>query len=708
MTRHLSTCPLCEASCGLLIETDGKTVSAIRGDPDDPLSHGHICPKAVALKDLHDDPDRLRIPLLREGNKHRELGWDEALDLAARRLLQVRKNHGREALALYLGNPVIHNLGAMALSPLLSKALNTPNRFSATSVDQLPQMVAALKMFGHQLLVPVPDLERTDLLVLFGANPAASNGSLMTAGGITDRLDKIAARGRVVLFDPRRTESARHAEHHFIRPGTDALALLALLNVLFTEGLANPGKTRSYLRGLDTLESIARRFPPEHVAARTGIPADTIRGLARDLARTRAAVYGRMGVSTQTHGTLAAWLVFAINIVTGNLDVPGGVMFPTPAIDGVSMSALLPRATFGRRHSRVRHLPEFSGEYPIATLADEILTPGPGQVRALVTVAGNPALSTPNGKRLAHALTGLDFYVAIDPYLNESTRHAHLILPPASPLERPHYDLALYHFAVHNVARYTRPVFERPAECRHDWEIMAGLARRLNTGMNLRSLGQRLTISAIERFGLERVIDLALRTGPRRLSLKRVLANPHGLDLGPLQETLPGRLQTDDKTIDLAPTPFVDAIPELVRDLSEPFTTTGSAGTTLELIGRRHLRSNNSWLHNSARLMKGKNRCTLMMNPGDATTRGLAHGQQVEVHNHIGRVQVELEVTDTIMAGVVSLPHGFGHTTASRLNVAMSMAGVSHNDLTDQTRLDHISGNAAFSGTPVEVSGATP
>lgn len=377
-------------------------------------------------------------------------------------------------------------------------------------------------------------------------------------------------------------------------------------------------------------------------------------------------------------------------------------MFPTPAIDGIALGSLLPRATFGRRTSRVRKLPEFAGEYPVATLADEIDTPGPGQIRALVTVAGNPTLSTPDGKRLARSLASLDFYLAIDPYLNESTRHAHLILPPASPLERPHYDLALYHFAVRNVARYTRPVFERPANARHDWEIMAALAKRLTTGKDLRSLSQRLAITAIERFGLERAIDLALRTGPRRLSLKRVLANPHGLDLGPLQETLPGRLQTKDKTIDLAPALFVDALPALERELD---LTSASPPTSLELIGRRHLRSNNSWLHNSARLIKGKNRCTLMMHPSDAAARDLTHGQQVEVHNAIGAVTVELELTDTVMAGVVSLPHGFGHSEHTRLTIARANPGVSHNDLTDSTRLDLLSGNAAFSGTPVEVRG---
>lgn len=720
-TRRLSTCTLCEASCGLIIEVADGEVRDLRGDPDDPLSRGHICPKAVALKDLHTDPDRLRRPLLREGTTHRELDWDEAFDLAAARLDAIRKAHGKDSLALYLGNPVIHNLGAMVFTPLFSKALGTANRFSAASVDQLPQMVAALPMFGHQLLVPVPDLERTDLLVLFGANPAASNGSLMTAPGITDRLDQIRARGRVILLDPRRTESARHATtHHFIRPGTDALALLAILHTLFSERRVDLGKCAAFTDHLADLEAAALRFPPERVAAKTGLSPDTLRELARAIATTpRAAVYGRMGISTQPFGTLASWLIFAVNIVTGHLDVPGGVMFPTPAIDGLALSGVYPRASFGRKTSRVRGLPDFAGDFPIATLADEIEAPGPGQVRGLVTIAGNPVLSAPNGRRIGRALSSLDFYLAIDPYLNETTRHAHLILPPASPLERAHYDIALFHFAVRNFAKYTPPVFERPPTAREDWEILGALARRLfSTRPGLRSRAQQLATIAAQRLGLRRVLDLALRTGPRGkrpfsrrpgLSLATLERHPHGLDLGPLEETLPGRLRTENQRIDLAPRFILDDLPRLEHDLDTPPSATDPSA--LALIGRRHLRSNNSWLHNSKRLMKGKNRCTLMMHPGDAAARALEDGQEVRVRSSIGEVTVTLEVTDTIMAGVVSLPHGFGHTDASRLSVALAHPGPSHNDLTDDRRLDGPSGNAAFSGTPVHVSAlsaATP
>ncbi|MBL8785803.1 MAG: molybdopterin-dependent oxidoreductase [Deltaproteobacteria bacterium] len=720
MGHHLSTCPLCEASCGLKIETDGPRVVRIEGDPDDPLSRGHLCPKAVALQDLHTDPDRLRRPLLRDGSTHRELSWDEALDLAAKRLGRVQKDHGPDAVATYLGNPVIHNLGAMVMTPLFIEALGTRSRFSAASIDQLPQMVAALPLFGHQLLVPVPDLERTDLLLLFGANPAASNGSLMTAGGVTDRLDAIKARGRVVLLDPRRTESTRHAsEHHFIRPGSDALAMLAMLHVLFAEGLTRLGKVGAFTDGVADVEAVARRFPPERVAARTGISADTIRRLARELATTeRAAVYGRIGVSIQAYGTLAAWCVFALNIVTGHLDVPGGVMFPTPAIDALRLGRFYPPARYATRKSRVRGLPDFADEFPVAALAEEIETPGEGQIRALVTVAGNPALSVPNGRRMQRALASLEVFIAIDPYLNETTRHADLILPPTSPLERPHYDLALYHFAVRNTARYTPAVFARDADARHDWEILAGLAERV-APKGARGLGLKLAAKAATRLGLDRVdriLDLALRTGPRGsrpfgtgdLSMAKLREHPHGVDLGPLEETLPGRLRTANRRIQLAPRFILDDLPRLERELLGPEAPRDAHAQTplelpLELIGRRHLRSNNSWLHNSQRLMKGKPRCTLMMHPDDATARLLVHGDEVRITSRRGEVVAPLEVTADVMPGVVSLPHGFGHHGPIRMRVASTHAGVSQNELTDELRVDPLSGNAAFSGTPVEV-----
>ncbi|MFO0750561.1 MAG: molybdopterin-dependent oxidoreductase [Myxococcota bacterium] len=728
MTLHLTTCSLCEASCGLVIDVDGGAVKKIRGDADDPLSRGHICPKAVALQDIHTDPDRLRVPLVRDGNRHREVGWDEAFDLVGRRLEEVRAAHGADARALFIGNPTIHNVSAMIFTPLFAAMLGTRNRYSAASIDQLPQMVAAHAMFGHQLLVPVPDIDRTDFMLVFGANPAASNGSLMTAPGVTDRLDAIRARGgKVVLVDPRRTESMRHADqHHFIRPGTDALVMLAMLETLFVEKLGRPGRLAAMCDDLAELEALARRFPAERVAARTGMAATAIRQLARDFAAApRAVVYGRMGISTQAFGTLASWALNGLNVVTGRVDAEGGAMFPAPAIDGLKLSKAYGPGSYDRYRSRVRGLPEFSGEFPVATLVDEIETPGPGQVKALVTMAGNPVLSTPNGRRLERALASLDFMVSIDFYLNATTRHAHVILPPASPLERDHYDLALFHFSVRNFAKFSPAVFERPPEARHDWEILAALSERL-AGKNLL---KRTAVRLTKKLGPRRILDVALRTGPHGvrpfgrtgLSLKALAEQPHGVDLGPLEPALPGRLRTKSGRVKLVPAFVAQDLGRLEADL-ELGNAAPDVALDLEMIGRRHLRSNNSWLHNSQRLVKGQNRCTVLMHPSDAAARGLGDGQSVVVASPRGEIVLPLETTDDIMPGVVSVPHGFdgadrsadphagdaGALPPMRLRVQLAHAGASTNDVTDERRVDALSGNAAFNGTRVRVRAAAP
>ena len=480
---HLRTCNLCEALCGIEVDADGPRVTAIRGDLHDPLSRGYICPKATALADLHHDPDRLRAPLLREGNTHRELSWEEALDMAASRLAALRRAHGPRGVAFYVGNPTVHNLGALLGSQALGLALRSHNRYSATSVDQLPKMLASLLMYGHQVLMSVPDIDRCDLLVMFGANPVVSNGSIMSAPGVKRRLEAIVARGgRVVVFDPRRTETARVAtEHHFVRPGSDALVLLSLLHVVFAEGLVRLGRFVGHVTALDDLRRAAEGFSPESTEPATGVDAVTVRQLARAIADTgRAAVYGRVGVSVQEFGGLTHWLIEALNVVTGHFDEQGGMMFTTPAADLVTLGTLVgQRGSFGRIKSRVRGAPGFSGELPVACLAEEITTAGDGQVRGLVTLAGNPVLSTPDGRALDRALGSLDFMVSIDPYLNETTRHAHLILPPTFALEHEHYDLALHAFAVRNTARWSAPLFHRDATQRHDWEILTGLATRL-------------------------------------------------------------------------------------------------------------------------------------------------------------------------------------------------------------------------------------
>lgn len=712
---HLRTCNLCEALCGIEVERDGDRVGAIRGDVHDPLSRGYICPKATALGDLHHDPDRLRTPLLREGGAHRAIGWDEALDLAARKLLEARAAHGRKGVAVYLGNPTIHNLGATLGSQVLGAVLGSHNRYSATSVDQLPKMLASYLMYGHQLLMSVPDVDRCDLFVMFGANPLVSNGSLMSAPGMKRRLDAIKARGgRVVVFDPRRTETARVAtEHHFVRPGTDALVLLSMLHVVFAENLVRLGRLAGYVTELDDLRAVAAGFSPEETAAVTGVPADVARGLARDVASAgRAAVYGRVGVSIQEFGGLANWLVEALNVVTGHLDEAGGMMFTTPAVDLVQLGTWVgQQGSFGRIKSRVRGAPGFSGELPVACLAEEISTPGEGQVRALVTLAGNPVLSTPDGRALDRALASLDFMVSIDPYLNETTRHAHLILPPVMPLEREHYDAALHAFAVRNTARWSDAMFARGADQRDDWEILTGLARRmLRKGDGLDGLRDRAAALAQRVVTPRRAIDALMRIGPHGyrkglrdgLTLDKVIASGHGVDLGALESVMPERLHTRDRKLHLAPRELVADVARLrdrmVRWANEP------AGA-LVLTGRRELRSNNSWCHNSLRLVKGPVRCTLRMHPGDAGARGIAAGDRVRISGRVGAVEAPVELSDEMMRGVVSLPHGWGHDRPGvRLSVASAHAGVSVNDVTDALVIDALCGTASLTGVAVEVT----
>jgi len=705
-TTHYRTCTLCEAGCGVAITVEGDRVTGIRGDDDDPFSRGYICPKATALADLHDDPDRLRQPMLREGSgptqTWRPLAWNEAYDLVASRLREIRAQHGPDALAVYQGNPTAHNLGLLTFGQLLLRKLGTRNLFSATSLDQLPHMLAALLMFGNQLMMPVPDIERSELFICLGANPLASNGSIMTAPDVRARLKAIRDRGgRVIVLDPRRTETAERADRHlFIRPGTDAVLLLAMLQALFEEGLANPG--RIPVTGLESLRAATRPWTPERAAAITGVAAADIRDLARALAATRRAVlYGRIGVCTQEFGGLAAWLCYAVNALTGHLDEPGGLMFTTPAVDLDRLAGVIGlEGGFARWRSRVSGKPEFGGELPVAALAEEIEASGLGQVRALITSAGNPVLSAPGGPRLERALGTLDFMVSIDPYINETTRFAHVILPPSSPLERSHYDIALNAFAVRNVAKYSPPLFERAADERHDWEICLALWRRLGAPRHLGPFAP-LFERAVGRLGPEAILDLALRTGPYRLSLAKLRAAVHGLDLGPLEPRLPARLGTPDRAVALAPAELLADLPRLERRWAAP------PDGGLVLIGRRHLRSNNSWMHNSERLVKGPPRCTLLIHPEDAASRQLVDGGRARVSTRTGAIELPVEVTDAMMRGVVSVPHGWGHgRDGVKLRVAARTPGASINDIIDPAQIDELSGTSALSGQAVEVAPA--
>jgi len=747
---HYRTCHLCEAMCGVAIEVQDGHIQSIKGDADDPLSQGYICPKAVAMQDLHEDPERLRKPVRRTAEGWQEMEWDEAFDLVADRLHQVREEHGRNSIGAYLGNPNVHNHGALIAGLPFLKALGTQNRFSATSNDQLPHMLASLEMFGHQILFPIPDIDRTDLFMCIGGNPMASNGSLMTVPDFRGRVKSLKARGgKLVVIDPRRTETAKIAdEFHFIRPGTDALLLMAMVHTLFEENLVDLGHAEKWTKDVDLIRLASLGFKPEAVSQHTGLAADDIRGLARQLATTRkAALYSRMGTSTQAFGGVATWLAYVLNILTGKLDTTGGMMFTQPAVDMVALGAMAGQSGhFGRRFSRVKKLPEFGGEFPASTMADEMLTPGEGQIRAFVSIAGNPVLSSPNGGRLDKAFGNLDFMVSVDYFLNETTRHADVILPPTSGLERSHYDLIFSMFAVRNTAKYSPALFDAGEDSRHDWQILLELAHRLEK----RRAGGRLPLRmeagwrAFKQIGPDPILDLMLRSGPygadigpargvfqpaidlvmdilpeghpvrglaklsplnrhwqdlpKGLSVRSLTRLPNGVDLGPLRPCMPERLFTPDHKVNLAPRRYLADLDRLHRFLDQPPTT------DLLLIGRRHMRSNNSWMHNSQRLVKGKERCTLMISPKDAARSGLQTGDSAEVSTPTGRIVLPVEITDDIMPGVVSVPHGWGHDRSGiGQAVAAAHAGASINDVISDEQIDPLVGTSVLNGQSVHV-----
>ncbi|HEX5885464.1 MAG TPA: molybdopterin oxidoreductase family protein [Pyrinomonadaceae bacterium] len=717
--HHFRTCNICEAMCGVEISVQANGTLRIEGDSEDVFSHGYICPKAVALQDIHYDPDRLKHPVRRTNSGWQQIDWDEAFDEVAENLKRIQSKYGRHSVATYVGNPTVHNHGAILFLPGFIRSLHTRNRFSATSVDQLAHHFAGFFMFGHQLLLPIPDLDRTDFLLILGGNPAVSNGSLMTAADVPGRLRAIRARGgKVMLIDPRRTETARLADQHiFIRPGTDVLLLLALLNVIYAEDLLKLDRLAKFTDGVETVGNLVADFSPEKVSPVTGINADQVRELAREFASAKTAVcYGRIGVSTQEFGAACQWLINVINIVTGNLDRPGGAMFTKPAFDAVAApEALAPRGSYGRWHSRVRKLPEFGGELPVAALAEDILTPGKDQIKAVVTSAGNPVLSTPNGRQLDRAFAGLEFMASIDFYINETTRHANIILPPTASLERDHYDLAFHVLAIHNTAKYSQPLFAPQKDTRHDWQIFLELQTRMESKGLRERLAAKIKRASIARFfPPSRLLDLGLRFGPygnklnpfsSGLTLAKLKKLPHGIDLGPLESCFPNRLRTPNRLIALAPEIFLHDIERVKARLLD--SNINHNGYDLLLIGRRHLRSNNSWMHNSERLVKGRPRCTLLMNPNDAADRDIIDKQQVQVRSRIGSIEIPVEISEEMMRGVISIPHGWGHDRSGiQMGIAEQHAGVSINDLTDDQSIDALCGTAAFNGTWVSVKSA--
>ncbi|WCB92927.1 Formate dehydrogenase H [Baekduia alba] len=734
MTVAFRTCPLCEATCGLALEVDAgaHTVTKVRGDADDVFSHGFLCPKGVSIKELHDDPDRVRTPLIRQADgSFAPASWDAAFALIADRLPAVVERGGKDAVAAYIGNPAAHSLGFLLYGKALLKAIGTKNVFSASTVDQYPKQAASALMFGTGTTVAIPDLDRTDYLLCLGANPLASNGSLMTAPDARGRLRAIRARGgTLVVVDPRRSRSAAEADVHLaIRPGTDALLVMALLHVIFDERLDALAGAADHVAGLDEVRALAVDFPPEAVADACGLDADAIRAVARDFAAAPSAVaYGRIGTTTQAFGTTASWLIDVLNVVTGNLDRPGGAMFPLPSAGLANTKGEPGRgrgAKFGRWTSRVRGLGETFGELPVACLAEEIDTPGEGQVRALITVAGNPVLSTPNSDRLAAALDDLDFMVSIDIYVNETTRHADVILPSPSPLEKAHFDFVFQGFAIRNYANYSPPVLERPAGLPDEWETvlrLVGVVTGQGPDADVAAIDELIARAAIgrevgdahspwhgrdvddalaelaPRVGSSRLIDLMLRTGPYALTLADLEAKPHGIDLGALAPRLPEVLRTPSGKVELAPPALVADVARLHAALEEP-------RDGIVLIGRRDLRSNNSWMHNLPLLVRGPERCTLHVHPDDAARLRLADGGQATISSRVGTVTAPVEVTDDIRPGVVSLPHGWGHDRdGADMAVARAHAGVNSNILTDEAEVEPLTGTAVLNGIPVTVS----
>lgn len=742
---HYSTCTLCEAMCGIEVATKGRQILSIKGDKENPFSQGHICPKASALKDLYDDPDRLKRPIKRvrlegEESAWEEITWDEAFELVANNLHNIQQAHGSNAVGVYLGNPNAHNMGSILFGPYFYRALKTHNRYSATSVDQLPHHIISRRLFGHMSQVPIPDIDHTQHFMIIGGNPLASNGSIMTVPNVKKRLKGIQQRsGKVVVIDPKRSETADiSCEHHFIRPGSDVLLLLAMLNVLFEKQLHKMDGILPYAEDIKEVENYVKDYSVQKVSELTGISASQITQLVVDFCNAESAVcYGRMGASVQAFGTLTQYLIMLFNMLTGNLDKRGGMMFTQPAADILPVSG---KGSMGGFSSRVRGLPAFAGEYPVACLAEEILTPGEGQIKAMVVGAGNPVVTTPNAEQLDRAFEELDFMVAVDFYVTETSRHADVILPPVTALERDHYDVVFHNFAVRNFAKYSEAVVEVDKDQLTDWQIYLSLAERLDA-LNGKNTAHYAGLWGKQPKG---VVDDLLKSGlysralseegaasdnssthlsesstadsskvsfdarARGLSLDMLKAHPHGIDLGPLQPSLPHALFHEDKKIHLDFAYFMADLDRVNTHFFGKASYVTAQNQPLVLIGRRHIKTNNSWLHNSPRMVKGNNRCTLQLHPDDGARYGIVDGDEVRVKSRVGQVTIEAEITDAIMPGVVSIPHGWGHNKKGiKLSVASQHPGVNTNILTDDLLVDELSGNAVLNGVPVELEKAS-
>lgn len=732
----LRICPFCEATCGLTLEIHDGRVTGARGDHDDVFSAGFICPKGASFAEVDNDPDRLTRPLVRKDGELVEVGWDEAFEAAARGLGAVVAESGGESVAVYVGNPNAHTIAGSLYVPLIIRGLGTHQVYSASTLDQMPKHVALGFMFGNPIAFTVPDLDRTDHLVVIGANPLVSNGSLATAADFGGKLKALRKRGgRLVVIDPARTRTAAMADHHIApRPGTDAALLLAVVHTLFDEGLVDLGDLAGHVTGVDDVRVLATDFAPEAVAAHCGVSAEEIRTVAREIAgASSAAVYGRIGTSTVEFGTIGSWLVDVINVLTGNLDRPGGAMFPQSPV-GPAARPPKPGRGFrtGRWHSRVSGHPEVLSELPAAALAEEIETAGEGQVKAVITIAGNPVLSAPDGDRLSRALDGVGFVLSVDPYLNETTKHADVILPPPPPSQSAHFDVALSNASVRNNARYSPPALPLADGRPDEPEILSRLALILyglgpsadpaladeqviattlvketadpDSPVAGRSVDE-LTAMLPDARGYERRLDMMLRLGPYGdafgakpdgLTLNRLIQAPHGIDLGPLRSRLTEVLRTPSGKVELAPE-------KIVADVARLRAALDRGADDFVLIGRRHLRSNNSWMHNLPALAGGTNRCTLQIHPADAADLGVT--DRAHIKGPGGELEAPVEITDAIRRGVVSLPHGWGHDrSGTTQSVAAGQPGVNVNQLNDGTSMDLLSGTSVLNGIPVQIS----
>jgi anaerobic selenocysteine-containing dehydrogenase len=705
--------------CGIAIEYSGDEILSIRGDEEHVLSKGNICPKASGLQDVHTDPDRLRGPVKKIDGEWHEIGWEEAFDEVATRLADIQRRHGNDAVASYQGRSIAHNIGGLLTVMPMRALMATKNVYTASTVDQQPHNFVWYFMFGHQLMATIPDLDRTDYYLMLGTNPKISNGAQMASGAnVYKKLDAIRARGgKVVLIDPRRTETAEHCtEHHFIQPSTDALFLMGLVKVIFERGLATPGRLGDHVVGWDAVEPIAREFDLSEIAGATGIAAEDIERIAVELATANSAIcYGRTGLSMQEFGGLCNWLMMVINVITGNVDEPGGMTFPLPAIDALD-TVDGARGSFDRYRSRVSGRPEFAGEFPVSVLAEEIMTPGDGQIRGLISVAGNGALSLPNGKLFEEALDQLEFMVSVDLYINETTRHADIILPAVGPFEKSHYDLFYHTYDTINWTAYNPPLFEPEAPGYTDFEIISEVLQRLFIKRTRNPFKRVLAsvVGAIVRRWVtpELLLDLGLRFGPygaglnpfnkEGLSLKKLRQYPHGIFLGEHKRCLPKRLFNKDKKIDLAPDVIVADIPRLKKRWlsNEPGTHTEFDMVIVGRLQRRTL----GWMHNSHRLVKGRDTCTLYIHPDDARARGITDGNRVAVSSAAGTIELPAEISDTVMPGVVCMPPLWGHNRpGTRRSVANAHPGASMNDITNQEVMDELTGNAVVHGVPVKV-----